>query len=129
MPNEEYNAKQREYRKRNGNAVTKKYEKTKNGFIMRLYRNMRSRVKGVQKIKHHLYEGIYLLPKEDFYGWAINSPEFHRLFDDWEASGYERRLTPSVDRIDSSEGYTFDNMEWVTFSENCSRGARSRCRR
>ncbi len=113
---------QRAYRNRTGNASTKRYERTKKGKLMRLYRNMQSRIHGVQKAKHHLYEGKSLLPKDDFYSWAISCDEFHRLFKEWVASGYDRKLTPSVDRIDSSQGYEIENMEWVTHSENSRRG-------
>jgi len=42
---------QREYRKANGNASTKKYERTKKGKLMRTYRNMESRAKGIVKGK------------------------------------------------------------------------------
>lgn len=115
--------KQREYRRANGNACTKKYEKTKPGFLMRLYRNMQSRINGVQKQKHHLYIGKSLLPRYEFYKWAYNSPSFYILFMNWEDSGYNRKLTPTVDRIDPSIGYTPENMEWVTHSENSRRGA------
>jgi hypothetical protein len=103
-----------------------KYEKTKRGFIMRLYRNMKSRVDGVQAAKYHLYRGLGILEKEKFYQWANCQPEFHSLFCEYEASGYERRLAPSVDRIDSSVGYEIDNMEFVTMSENSRRGTISR---
>ena len=114
---------QRQHRKKTGNASTRKYEKTKKGFLMRCYRNMKSRVTGVQKIKWHLYKGKPLLPKDEFYEWSLADPEFNRLFSEWEASGYERRLAPSTDRIDSSAGYFLGNMEWVTHSENSRRGA------
>lgn len=99
-----------------------KYEKTVNGFLMRKYRNMKSRIEGIQKAKHHLYKGKEILSKEDFYNWAKSSKQFYKLFEAWERSGYERKLSPSVDRIDSSKGYTMDNMEWVTHSENSKRG-------
>lgn len=117
---------QRNYRLLNSNSCTKKYEKTKKGFLMRLYRNMESRITGVQKQKHHLYSGKTLLNREDFYNWALNSKEFHSLFSNFELSNYDRKLTPSVDRIDSSKGYDISNMEWVTHSENSKRGAISR---
>jgi hypothetical protein len=106
------------YRETKG-AAWKKYEKTKKGFLMRLYRNMKSRVTGVNKSKWHLYLGKELLPKQDFYEWALKNPDFHELFEEWEKSGYERRLTPSVDRIDSRHGYCVFNMEFVPFHENC----------
>jgi len=128
MDKQERLARQREQRKLNGNSHTKKYEKTVNGFLMRLYRNMQSRVTGVQKAKFHLYEGKRLLNREDFYNWAKSSTKFHILFNEWEKSGYERKLSPSVDRIDSSRGYEMDNMEWVTHSENSRRGSISKAR-
>jgi hypothetical protein len=123
---EEYNKKQREYRKLTGNAITKKYEKSINGFLMRTYRNMKSRVTGVTKNKNHLYLGLDLVDKESFYLFSKNDDAFMSLFKDWEDSGYQRRLTPSIDRIDSAAGYTLGNMQWITFAENSIKGLRSR---
>lgn len=115
------NEKQRLYRSRTNNAITKKYEKTPNGFLVRLYRNMKSRITGVQVAKFHLYEGKELLAKNDFYEWAKNSPKFYQLFKEYEDSNYDRKLAPSVDRVNSKLGYFIDNMEWVTHSENSRR--------
>lgn len=123
---EERNKNQRERRKRNNNIYTIKYEKTKSGFLVRLYRNMLSRISGVQRQKYHLYIGCSLLPKDEFYNWANGSDTFHVLFRVWEESDYNRKLTPSVDRIDSSKGYELSNMEWVTHSENSRRGSSKR---
>lgn len=120
---ERRNRLQRERRRVNGNASAKMYEKTPAGFLMRLYRNMQSRINGVQKAKYHLYRGKSLLSREAFYAWGLASDEFHRLMADYHESGFARRLAPSVDRIDSSKGYSIDNMEWVTMSENSRRGA------
>jgi hypothetical protein len=129
MTKEERLLSQRERRKSNNNADTRKYEKTVNGFLMRLYRNMKSRIQGVQKQKAHLYANKELLDKESFYSWAKSSKEFASLWYLWVASGYTRKLTPSVDRVDSSKGYTPDNMEWVTHSVNSSRGSLSKQRK
>ena len=120
------NAWQREARKKNGNAYTKRYERTKKGFLMRKYRNMQSRINGIQKQKHHLYKGKSLLPRADFYAWAFADAEFHRLFTEWESSDYDRKACPSVDRIDSGAGYEVENMQWITHSENSRRGTQSR---
>ncbi len=117
---------QKAYRLANNNKHTKAYEKTKRGFLMRLYRNMQSRIEGVQKSKAHLYNGLNLLGREVFYVWAQEQPHFHILFEEWEKSGYLRKLAPSVDRINSKLGYQLDNMEWVTMSENSRRGANNR---
>lgn len=124
MDKEALNARVRAYRRRTNNAATKRYERTKKGKLMRCYRNMISRVSGIQQKKQHLYNGKALLPKEDFYEWAFASPEFHRLYDIWVAADYDRKLTPTVDRIDPSRGYTIENMEWVTHSENSRRGGK-----
>ncbi len=91
---------------------------------MRLYRNMQSRVTGVQQIKHHLYKDKTLLSKQSFYEWSLGNPVFHSLFDEWEKSTYLRRLTPSVDRVDPTKGYDIENMRWVTFSENSRLGGK-----
>lgn len=122
-------AKQRAYRKATGNAATKKYEHTKHGKLMRNYRNMKSRIEGVQWLKAHLYAGKSLLPKDEFYAWAMECNSFHRLYQEWVESDYDRKLAPSVDRKDSRLGYEVGNMEWVTHSENSRRGAVSRFRR
>lgn len=122
MTREEINKWQREYRKKNNNLHTHKYEKTKNGFIMRTYRNMLSRTRGL--VKPHLYRKLCILPKDAFYKWALADNTFHKLFEAWEKSGYSRKLSPSINRIDSSKGYDFDNIEWITHSLNSSLGAR-----
>lgn len=106
------------YRRKSCNASTLRYEKTPKGFLMRKYRNMQSRVLGIQKVKFHLYKGLKVLPREDFYKWSDRNPSFLRLFEEWKASGYDRKLCPSVNRIDSRKGYEIPNMEWITHSEN-----------
>lgn len=117
---------QRERRKKNENKTTSIYEKTPKEFLVREYRNMKSRVTGVQKKKAHLYLGKPLLDKEDFYRWAIFHIDFVLLYTEWVRSNYNRKLTPTVDRVDSSKGYELGNMEWVTHSENSRRGSLSR---
>lgn len=112
--------KQRIRRKNNNNAYTKKYEKTINGFTVRMYRNMLSRVTGVQYKKSHLYLGLPILDKEEFYQWIRTNDEFLKLFQEWKLSGYNRRLTPTVDRINPDKGYELFNMRIVTHSFNSS---------
>ncbi len=120
---------QREYRRENGNFYTLLYEKTKKGFLVRVYRNMKSRVTGVQKKSFHLYKGLCLLDRETFYTWSLDNKHFHDLFKRWEQCGYQRKLAPSVDRINSRDGYHLANMEWVTQSENSRRGSISKRRK
>jgi hypothetical protein len=117
---------QRNRRANNDNSWTRKYEKTKKGFLVRMYRNMKSRTCGIQKKKSHLYLGLSLVEKELFYDWALNSELFHSMFLEWETANYSRKLTPTVDRVDSSIGYELNNMQWLTHSDNSKKGCESR---
>lgn len=69
-----------------------------------------------------------LLPKDEFYEWALAQQDFHTIYDAWVRYGYPRCLAPSVDRIDPDRGYEIGNMEWVTMSENSRRSAQTRVR-
>lgn len=120
------NETQREKRKLTKDLDTKRYEKSLKGYLMRTYRNMLSRVSGVQKKKAHLYEGLEILDKEDFYKWSLENEDYLALFKSWEDSGYEARLSPSIDRQDSTKGYSLDNIRWITHSLNSSLGNQSR---
>ena len=124
--NEKKLVRQREHRALTNNAATKKYEKTKNGKLMRCYRNMQSRIFGIQKLKYHLYKDREIMSREDFYEFSINDKQFNELYDAWVNAEYNRKLCPSIDRIDSSKGYTMDNVRWITHSENSRLGAMSR---
>lgn len=117
---------QKERRRVTGDVDTKKYEKTFNGYLVRTYRNMTSRVKGVQKKKAHLYQGLEILDKESFYRWAKSNTEYQRLYEEWTASGHEYRLAPSIDRVDSSLGYTLGNIRWLPQWLNSKLGSEAR---
>lgn len=115
--------KQRVRRKLSGNANTHKYEKTINGFLMRCYRNMKSRVTGIQKLKSHLYKNLSILNKEQFYDWSKNDTCFNKLYLNWKLENYNKKMCPSIDRINTSIGYELNNMRWITHSENSRLGA------
>lgn len=123
------NAKQRERRRANGDAETKRYEKTFNGYLMRTYRNMTSRVKGILKKKAHLYKGLEILDKDTFYSWSKENEDYKNLHKDWVDSGYECRLAPSIDRVDSSKGYVMGNIRWLPHWLNSKLGNESRYRK
>lgn len=91
---------------------------------MRAYRNMLSRTKGL--VKPHIYKGLSILTREDFYNWAVDNTNFNSLFETWETDNYSRKLTPSVNRINPKLGYTLDNIEWITHSENSRLGTLSK---
>lgn len=97
---------------------TKLYEKSPKGYLVRSYRNMESRVSGIQKRKLHLYEGLAILPREKFYDISLNSGEYLNLLAEYKDSGYKPSLAPSVDRIYPWFGYLEGNIRWVTHAFN-----------
>lgn len=56
-----------------------------------------------------------------FRDWALNDRDFIRLYNKWVDSGYEQDLRPSCDRIMDNHGYSFENIQWITYRENLSK--------
>jgi hypothetical protein len=105
---------------RQGYCSSHKKRVTTSAFLGNLYSKMLRRTKGKDTKNPHLYVGKTILPREVFKEWSMNHPHFLSLYKRWVLSGYDRKLAPSVNRMDSKRGYTLDNIEWVTFSQNAS---------
>lgn len=104
----------REYDKR------RQRESFKRVFLHR-YSGMKSSVEG-RNSHNRSVEGKELCSKEEFLVWcAKNIDEFRKLHQQWQKSGYEKSMSPSVDRIDNDKGYIPENMQWITLSENSSK--------
>lgn len=66
--------------------------------------------------------GKGICSKEEFFEWCKkieNLDSFVALYYDWFQSDFLLGYSPSVDRIDASRGYTCDNLQWLSFEENC----------
>jgi len=50
--------------------------------------------------------------------WIRSQNNFNNLWESWIDSGYKTKLRPSVDRLDDSKGYSFNNIQLVTWGEN-----------
>jgi len=50
--------------------------------------------------------------------WLLTNPIFHVLYREWVDSGYAKDKKPSVDRLDDREGYSFKNIQLMTWGEN-----------
>jgi hypothetical protein len=108
-------------------TYSRSYHRTHRGYLVRAYRNMINRTTGLTK--PHLYKGLSLLPKEEFYRWSLANKHFLHLFRVWTKYNYDRRLSPSVNRIDSRKGYDLSNIEWISQSANSALGAMNRARK
>jgi len=82
----------------------KKRHQTKNGLISKIYTNQKcsSRKRGHK-------EPLYT--KAELELWLLAKPLFHKLFNEWVNSGYDRMLSPSVDRKKDDQGYSFGKIK------------------
>lgn len=89
----------------------RKHRKTKKGIIECIYWNQRrtSRDRGYDLPNYTLHKLVE---------WVFSQPNFNKIFDNWVESGYEKRLVPSIDRIDPYKSYTFDNIQLMTWEEH-----------
>lgn len=87
------------------------------------YMNIKHRCEG--KISGGRYLGREFCSKKDFIEWCYkeeNMEIFIKLWNKWRKNSFDRKDTPSIDRIDNNLHYTPDNMQWITLSKNSSKG-------
>jgi hypothetical protein len=56
--------------------------------------------------------------REEFYETWLHDPTYLYLFDQWQASGFKKDLSPSFDREDPNKGYSLDNIALMTWGMN-----------
>ena len=79
-----------------------------------MYNGMRQRVRA-----NRSYQGMEILTREAFEDWMREQDAvFCGLYKAWKASGFQHNLSPTVDRIDSTKGYTPDNMRLMSWRDN-----------
>lgn len=101
------------------------YKRTKEGRVISCYAAMKNRVEGKTN-RAIYYKGLDICDRSDFIRWSLADPTFNRLFEEWETEGFSRRLVPSIDRRDTFMGYTLDNLQWLTLSNNACKAAQFR---
>ena len=82
-------------------------ERTKKGIVKRLYIDQKSR-----KDKKLYYS------EQELFIWFWDQPNAEILYSNWVDSGYLKSQKPSVDRLDDYKGYSFDNIQLITWKEN-----------
>jgi len=86
------------------------YDLTEKGVIRVIYKTQKSNSK---KREHKMPD----YTKGELALWLYKNG-FKRLYDDWVKSGYRKDNKPSIDRIDSLKGYSFNNIKLITWKEN-----------
>lgn len=96
------------------------YRRSIHGVIINAWHRMRARVEGrtYSPLEYNKkYIGLPILTKEEFFKW-VKSSNIKAVHARWKKHSYIRNLSPTIDRIDSSKGYTLDNIQWLSFNEN-----------
>jgi hypothetical protein len=106
--------------KRRNPQHEKDWTRTLTGRLSRCYTNLQCRCRTLMAGSPRHY-GLPYISRQEFVAWAGSSNEYKKLFKEWEISGFLRKLTPTIDRVDPAEGYIISNMEFVTQGENSRR--------
>ena len=59
--------------------------------------------------------------QQEFINKYVNDPLYTSLFLNWVKHNYDTYLAPSLDRMDEIKGYSFDNIQLMTWGENCAK--------
>jgi hypothetical protein len=108
-----------EYRRANLAQVmehNREYRRSRPGIIVKCYHDIVARVRGGKY--HSSYVGLPVMPRREFYRWAMCQPDLVKLLGRYRDSGYNREQAPTLARIDRRRGYVAGNLKWTTFEAN-----------
>jgi hypothetical protein len=96
-----------------------KYHRSIRGLVARMYSNQRQRCRDMSK----------KLPKynlDELHSWILEDKNFLLLYEQWVKSGYNKELTPSIDKKNPLGDYEFSNIQVMTWKDNMKKGNRER---
>ncbi len=95
-----------------GDKLGMTYARSFNGLAIVRYNGMMARARSrFSKVK-------LLITKEEFLDLILRSKTYQAIYKDWVESGFQKKLAPSIDRIDNNGHYSRDNIQVVTSYEN-----------
>ena len=97
-----------------------------NYIFLHRYSGMSARTDGRVGKNRKLYKvtGKNICTKKEFIDWCYeknNLKRFQKIHSKWAKSNYDRKLCPSIDRINEDGSYTLNNIQWITVSKNISK--------
>ena len=85
--------------------------RTKDGFIAKKYNGQR----------HSPSSKLYGMPEYNLHelrSWALSQAIFHKLFDNWVKSDFNKWLSPSFDRTNDYKRYSLKRLRITTWRDN-----------
>lgn len=103
----------------------KRYRTNPDRYLKHKYYMMRRRCTHLTK-SHESYFGRDCLSMDEWTAFCLETKEiFLCLFHQWQDGGFQRKESPSIDRIDNSKGYIMGNLQWITQSQNSRKHTKS----
>lgn len=113
--------------------ISDKYKKnllrkrTYDGRINTMYSSIKSRCANESKYKNRNIQCMF--EKTEFVDFIKDREDYKVVFEKWKESGYEYRLIPTVDRIDSKGHYELNNIQILSQSDNSFKGQKERIKK
>ena len=95
----------------------RRYRENPHRYLKHKYYGIKARCNG--RTSHRSYDGRAYLSLKEWEAFCEETyPQFIGMYKSWQESGYNRMLSPSIDRIDNNLGYVLGNIQWLTMVEN-----------
>jgi hypothetical protein len=88
---------------------------SKSSFIYKVYSTQKSSSKERGRVPPNY-------TRDELVSWFKGQGKFHVLYKAWQESGFDQKLSPSCDRINSKKPYSLDNIQLMTWEENNFKG-------
>lgn len=90
------------------------------------YNQIKQRIEG-RAVRNYKVNGKPMLTYDEWGNWTTaHMDKFDEIYQKWHDSGFKRAFAPSIDRINPDGSYTVDNIQWLSVSENSSKGNKER---
>lgn len=57
---------------------------------------------------------LEILSKREFRIYSSEDDSFRHIYYDWIQSGFQKKMSPVIERIDLAKGFMWENLKWTT---------------